>query len=291
MGQIKLFDRGVQVGDILYYNNSTGVKEWYRPVDVISGNVPSGRTSVGVCFHRDNAIAKVINKTSGGDLKYKTSRTADGTVSSSYKKKTGLVTKYCGLLNIDRGYNYWSTNGITPTANIPIINGANEEPVNESSFNTSEYCKLLRQTYCDYRTYLTENYGIKYPQTYGCFGLEDGKTITYTYNDSALPGFQHCAGIKYQINSTDIDGIGTGDWWMPGVKEAVELMKDATLAKVNASLTLLSEETVSNGALRWFAQKSSAGYAWLFHGTYGTLRNYHVDNGFTVQAVTSFSVI
>lgn len=289
MSVIKLFDRGVQVGDILTYNNSTGVKTWFRPSECISG-VPSGYTSVGVCFHRDNALAKVINKTSGGSLQYKTSNTADGTANSTYKKKTGLVTNYQGLLNIDRGYAYWSTRGITPTADVPIINGANDDPVNESSFNASSYCKLLRQTYNDYRTYLTENYGIKYPQTYGCFGLPDGKTITYAYNDSVHPAFQHCAGVKYQINSTDIDGIGAGDWWMPGVKEGVELMKDVTLAKVNASLTLISGATVSDDSTRWFAQRCSDSSAWIFGGGSGALFDRNFTSAFSVQAVTLFNV-
>ena len=289
MAVIKLFDRGVAVGDILAYDSS-GNKVWFRPSECLSG-VPSGYTAVGVCFHRDNAIAKVINKTSGGNLQYKTSDTVDGVSNSTYKKKTGLVTNYRGLLNIDRGYTYWSTNGITPTANIPIINGTNDNPVKETEFKSSPYCKLLRQTYGDYKTYLTENYGIKYPQTYGCFGLPDGKTITYTYNDSAHPGFQYCAGVRYQINSTDIDGIGAGDWWMPGVKEGVELMQDVTLAKVNASLTLISGATVNNGSHRWFAQRCSDSSAWIFSGVSGGLLylNY-CTTAFSVQAVTSFNV-
>lgn len=288
MAVIKLNDRGVAVGDILVYN-ADGIKSWLRPVDCISG-VPSGYTAVGVCFHRDNDIAKVIHKT-GNAFKYKTENTADtwsdGNTyqNNECKKKTGLVTGLRGIMNIDRGYAYCKTNGVTPTENVPIINGKNDLPVNESSFNTSIYCKLLRQTYCDYRSYLKDNYGIKYPQTYGCFGLPDGKATTYQFNDSSHPAFQHCAGVSYPS-----DGIYAGDWWLPGVKEGVELMKDDTLAVVNKSLELISVNKVSNSAHWLFAQRYDSTKAWTFNGNRGTLASGSCTNGLSVRAVTLMHV-
>lgn len=288
MAVIKLNDRGVAVGDILVYN-ADGIKSWLRLVDCISG-VPSGYTAVGVCFHRDNDIAKVIHKTGGGSLKYKTENTADtwsdGNTyqKSAYKKKTGLVTYARGIMNIDRGYANWKTNGDTPTENVPIINGRNDKPVNESSFNTSSYCKLLRQTYCDYRSYLKDNYGIKYPQTYGCFGLPDGKATTYQFNDSSHPAFQHCAGVSYPS-----DGIYAGDWWLPGVKEGMELMKDETLAVVNKSLALIGSR-VDIGYPYWFAQRNNSTKAWFFSGTSGYLASSNCTNVLLAQAVTLMHV-
>jgi hypothetical protein len=288
MAVIKLNDRGVAVGDILVYN-ADGIKSWLRPVDCISG-VPSGYTAVGVCFHRDNDIAKVIHK-SGGALKYKTEPNADTWSDGNkyqniaYKKKTGLVTNKRGIMNIDNGYEYWKTSGGTPTENVPIINGPDDNPVNESSFNTSSYCKLLRQTYCDYRSYLKDNYGVKYPQTYGCFGLPDGKATTYQFNDSSHPAFQHCAGVSYPS-----DGIYAGDWWLPGVKEGVELMKDETLAVVNKSLALISGNQVSNSSNRWFAQKYSSTNAWGFGGNSSILLGIKCTSEVQVQVVTLMHV-
>ena len=77
---------------------------------------------------------------------------------------------------------------------------------------------------------------------------------------------------------------------MPGVKEGVELMQDVTLAKVNASLTLISGATVSNGSLRWFAQRYNVSYAWVFSGNDGALYRSYCTGAFSVQAVTSFNV-
>ena len=298
MGLIKVFDRGVAVGDILYldYNKK---KLFARPSEVaflpssgtytqtlngVSTTYTAPFTSVGVVVHVDGRKVYVINKTSGGALQYKTSNTADGTASNVYYRKDGSIAYYRGIMNTTRGVAYWGSNGRTPTANETVPAATNSDPVNRTAFETRsetrDYCKILRQTYGNYENYIGEGMGVKFPQEYGCFGLADAKTITYTYNNSEHPAFQYCASVTYGI-----DGLAAGDWYMPGVYEGTAFMRDAVLAKVNASLTKISGATISNSASRWFAQRFSAAYAWIFNGYYGTLYYYNCTGTYQVQAI------
>ena len=82
-----------------------------------------------------------------------------------------------------------------------------------------------------------------------------------------------------------VDGIGAGDWYLPGVYEGTALMRDAVLEKVNASMALISGASISNGSGRWFAQRCSAGGAWFFGGGSGGLNGDSVAYEYTVQAV------
>ena len=301
MAVIKVFDRGAAVGDILYLDSSTNKKKLFARPSEVSSLPTSGTytqvmngvsitytapfTPVGVVFHVDGRKVYVINKTSGGSLQYKTSNTADGEASNGYYKKSGATTNYYGFMNVARAVAYYASNGRTPTANEAIVQNGNVAPVNRSSFETSSYCKLLRSTYASYESYISENCGVKFPQSAGCFSLPDGKTITYEYNDANHPGFQHCAGVDYGE-----DGVSAGDWYMPGVYEGTALMRDAVLSKVNASMRLINGAEISNGTHRWFAQRYNATDAWLFSGNYGNLINNHCTYAFTVQAVVLLEV-
>ena len=296
MAVIKVFDRGVAVGDILFLD-ANGKKLFLRASEVpqttnltqkmngVSISYTAPYTSVGVVFHVDGRKVYVINKTSGGSLKYKTENTADGAANSTYLKKNGQVTNYRGMMNIARAVSYWSTNGSTPTADVPLVVGINDNPATRTAFETSAYCKLLRQTYASYESYMSENFGVKFPQEYGCFSLPSGKTITYTYNDANHPAFQHCAGVDYGV-----DGLGAGDWYLPGVYEGTALMRDAVLDKVNTSMNKIGGATISNGSHRWFAQRYDSTHAWFFNGDYGILVNGYCTNGRTGQAVVLLEV-
>ena len=298
MAVIKVFDRGVAVGDVLFLDSSTPKKKLFlrasevpqsanltQKLNGVSISYTAPYTAVGVVFHVDGRKVYVINKTSGGSLKYKTSNTADGTANSAYLKKNGQVTNYRGMMNIARAVSYWSTNGSTPTADVPLVVGTNDNPVTRTAFETSAYCKLLRQTYASYESYMSENFGVKFPQEYGCFSLPSGKTITYTYNDANHPAFQHCAGVNYGV-----DGLGAGDWYLPGVYEGTALMRDAVLEKVNASMALISGASISNGSHRWFAQRYNSENACIFYGNNGNLYYITCTYEFTVQAVALLEV-
>ena len=310
---IKVFDRGVAVGDVLYLDGSTNKKMLFaRPAEVdflpssgtytqtlkgVSTTYTAPFTSVGVVFHVDGRKVYVINKTSGGALQYKTERTADGEALSYYYKKSGGVTLNRGILNVAKGADYWATNGYTPTEDEPLIVDINnyaslgrtsddvDKPVTRAAFETNTHCKLLRQTYGNYENYISENCGVKFPQEYGCFSLPSGKVITYQYNNSEHPAFQHCAGVTYYV-----DGLAAGDWYLPGVYEGTALMRDAVLAKVNASMDKISGAKILNNAHRWFAQRYGAAYAWNFNGTSGTLSNPSCTYTFQVQAIVLLEI-
>lgn len=274
MAVIKVFDRLPNVGDALFL--VSGVKTWVR----YSESAPSGGTFVGVVFHRDGHKVYTLEKTAVS-RKYKTENTADGTASDNYLRKDGSVANYRGIMNTARGVAYWGSNGRTPSANETIPSSNNSDPVNRTAFETSSYCKLLRQTYASYEAYIGEGMGVKFPQERGCFSLPSGKTITYQYNDSAHPAFQYCAAIDYSV-----DGLSAGDWYLPGVYEGTALMRDRVLTKVAATMTKFGGAVPNNSASRWFAQRYSATDAWFFSGGNGTLDNHPCTDEYAVQAVS-----
>jgi len=287
---IKVFDRGVIVGDALFLdNNSPKRKVFLRYSELDS--VPSGYTFVGVVFNVKNNVAKILNKTAV-NTKYALLGYSDGMATSSeYKKKTGAVTNYRGIMNVARGVAYWATNGRTPTANVPIVEDGNNNPVSRASFESDTYCTTLRSTYANYESYIKENYGVMYPQNYGCFNLPDSKTLQATYatqmdgSNPKYPAFYHCYNINY--NS---DGLNTGQWFLPNVWDGCELMRDDVLAKVAATMTKLGGSVPNNSTYRWFAQRYGTSHAWFFSGNGGVLDGYAVTDEFCVQAVTLLTV-
>lgn len=276
MATIKVFDRLPNVGDALFL--VSGVKTWVR----YSESAPSGGTFVGAVFHRDGHKVYILDKTSTSK-KYKTENTSDGSqyTNSEYYRKDGSNANSRGIMNTARGVAYWSTNGRTPTQNETIPASANSDPVTKAAFDSSAYCKILRQTYASYDAYIGEGMGVKFPQEYGCFGLPDGKTITYALNDSAHPAFQYCAGVTYSV-----DGLAAGDWYLPGVYEGTALMRDKVLSKVAATMTKFGGTAPTNSSGRWFAQRSNSSDAWNFYGGSGNLINGTCANERTVQAVS-----
>jgi hypothetical protein len=278
MAVIKVFDRLPNVGDALFL--VSGVKTWVR----YSESAPSGGTFVSTVLHRDGHEVYILDKTAV-NLQYKTENTADGASNNTYLRKDGSIANYRGIMNTARGVAYWGSNGRTPSANEPVPATTNSDPVNRTAFETSEYCKLLRQTYASYESYIGEGMGVKFPQEYGCFGLPSGKVITYQYNDAEHPGFQHCAAVDYGV-----DGIAAGDWYMPGVYEGTALMRDRVLTKVAATMTKFGGAVPDNSSYRWFAQRCSGKGAWFFSGGSGTLYGNGCASTRLVQAVARLTV-
>ena len=285
MAVIKVFDRLPSVGDALFL--VSGVKTWVR----YSESAPSGGTFVGTVFHRDGHKVYIIDKNAVKKM-YKTENTADGTSNNQYLRKDGSKCTWQGVINVSRGVTYWSTSGRTPESNETIPAADNSNPVTRTAFESSQYCSLLRKTYASYESYIGEGMAVKFPQEYGCFSLPDGKTITYTYNDSAHPGFQYCAGVTYNV-----DGLAAGDWYMPGVYEGTALMRKNVLAKVNPTMTKFGGTVISDNsvwpvpsgldnAYRWFAQRCNSEGAWNFSGYCGSLSPGTCTGEFTVQAVS-----
>jgi len=280
MAVIKVFDRLPNVGDALFLVSN--VITWVRYAE----SAPSGGTFVGVVFHRNGHDVYILNKTSAYK-KYKTEATTDGDAytNSEYYRNDGSKANTRGMMNIERASAYWSTHGRTPSANETIPAAANANPVTKTAFESSAYCKILRQTYASYEAYLDAGLGVKFPQEYGCFGLPNGKTITYALNNSAHPAFQYCAGITYNV-----DGLAAGDWYLPGVYEGTALMRDKVLSKVAATMTKFGGTAPTNSSYRWFAQRCYTANAWLFDGNNGCLTNSAVTNEIVAQAVAVLKV-
>ena len=198
------------------------------------------------------------------------------------------------IMNDARGAAYYSTNGSTPSANVPL--NAAGTIVKKAAFDSSPYCQLLRDTYGTYQNYIHEEYHVVYPQHLGAFSLPDGATMADKYARMTAP--TKAGGEKYKFpalyygynKSFGVDGLDFGDWHLPGVLEGCYLMADATLAALAPSISKMGTTTIDNSTSRWFAQRSDVNYAWLFNGTYGTLGTVSVYNAYRCQAVALLEI-
>lgn len=288
-GVIRLFDRGPVVGDAVYVDLQVGSNSavyLFRYSDVVSGNVPTARYGfVGVVFNVFRGVAKILHK-DAVSLKYALGEYDDGMPTSDwYRRKNGGTTNYGGVMNVASGVTYWSANGITPTANVPVQASGNDI-VNSNSFYTSSYCADIRKKYADYRAYIKNNVMVAIPQHEGCFALPDSKTLQATYGDQMsgsdykYPAFHYCKNL-----TAGVDQLAAGQWFMPNVWDGSELMRDDVLAKVAATMTACGGSVPNNSTDRWFAQRTSRYNAWFFIGNGGKLHSHNVANAYTVQAV------
>lgn len=205
----------------------------------------------------------------------------DMPASALYKKLNGQTTNYQGLMSISRGATYFSTNGRTPTADIAVgSESGNTGPVNREAFNTSAFCTAIRNHYKTYEMYLYGEFGIPYPQKWGCFGLPHAKELTLKYALRTAPTKDGGTRYKfpamyYAYNTTyGIGGLNFGDWYLQGVHEGTQFMDDANLVLVNQTLTKMGKTVVSTGSHRWFAQRCSVSSALIFSGNDGYLGIY-----------------
>jgi hypothetical protein len=189
-------------------------------------------------------------------------------------------------MNVARGVAYWSTDGITPTANVPVQSNVNDI-INSNSFYNSEYCEDLRKKYANYEAYIKNNMMVMLPQHEGCFALPDSKTLQATYgelkdgsNNPKYPAFHYCKNLYFYPTQ-----LSQGQWFLPNVWDGAELMRDDVLAKVAATMTLCGGSAPNNSTTRWFAQRHSRNGAWIFYGNYGALYDTNVTYTYTVQAV------
>ena len=194
------------------------------------------------------------------------------------------------LMNITKGAAYYGTNGRTPTADVPLNAAAGI--VNKTSFNTSAYCALLRETYGTYENYAAKEYRVKVPQKLGAFGLPDGKAMTAKYGPMTAPTKDGGTKVKFPALNWPLgvgfnaDGMRQGDWHLWDVREGAIIMRDDTLAKINATRQKMGVTQISISTSRWFAERYTVNLAWVCYGTNGFLHSYGVDGGFQVGAVT-----
>ena len=289
MAIIKLFERGPMVGDAVYIESGGAGNypiRWFRYSEVVNGNVPSGYEFVGVIFNVNRNVAKILHK-NAVSLKYALEQYDDGMPTSDwYRRKNGGTTNNRGVMNAARGVAYWSTNGITPTANVPVQASGNDI-INSNSFYNSSYCEDLRKKYANYEAYIKDNMMVMLPQHEGCFNLPDSKTLQATYgelkdgsNNHKYPAFNYCKNLYFYPEQ-----LAKGQWFLPNVWDGAELMRDDVLAKVAATMTPCGGSAPNNSTTRWFAQRHSRYNAWAFDGTIGVLTSPSVTSTNAVQAV------
>ena len=179
------------------------------------------------------------------------------------------------IMNDARGAAYYATNGIVPAVDVPLNADAN--PVNKADFESSLYCKLLRDTYGTYQEYIHREYRLQYPQKLGVFSLPSGKELTVKYGTMTAPTKAGSTKYKYPAlyygynKSFGVVGLDFGDWYLPGVAEGAMLMRDETVAALEPSISKMGTTAINNSTTRWWAERCSVYSAWFFHGNYGIL--------------------
>ena len=198
------------------------------------------------------------------------------------------------IMNDARGAAYYGTNGATPSADVPL--NAAGTIVKKTDFDSSPYCKLLRDTYGTYQEYIHREYRLQYPQKLGVFSMPGGKELTAKYGPMTAP--TKAGGTKYKYpalyygynKSFGVDGLDFGDWYLPGVAEGAMLMRDETIADLAPSISKMGTTAINNSTTRWFAQRSDVNHAWLFNGNNGILSYNDVYLAGRAQAVALLEI-
>lgn len=198
------------------------------------------------------------------------------------------------IMNDARGATYFGTNGEEPSANVPLKSAGNI--VKRTAFETSPYCKALRDAYGTYQNYIHEEYHVVYPQHLGAFSLPDGAAMAEKYARMTAP--TKAGGEKYKFpalyygynKSFGVPGLDFGDWHLPGVLEGCYLMDDATLAALTPSISKMGTTAITNNTYRWFAERYGVSHAWIFYGPYGYLNYNNVYNSVRCQAVALLEI-
>ena len=198
------------------------------------------------------------------------------------------------IMNDARGAAYYGTNGATPSADVSL--NAADTIVKKSDFDSSPYCKLLRDTYGTYQEYIHREYRLQYPQKLGVFSLPSGKELTAKYGPMTAP--TKAGGTKYKFptlyygynKSFGVGGLDFGDWYLPGVAEGAMLMRDETIAALAPSIGKMGTTAINNSTSRWVAQRSNVSSAWFFNGNGGFLGHTNVSYAYRCQAVALLEI-
>lgn len=209
----------------------------------------------------------------------------DMPASSVYLKSNGRTTNYRGIMNIAGGVAYWSANGRALTADVPVGSESGDtSPMSLSEYQTSPHASAIRAAYPTYENYLRGEFGIPFPQRFGCFALPDSRELTDKYGPMTAP--TRDGGTKAKFPALNWAYLLGGDNFLWGVSEGTLIMEDGNLSKINAVQTRMGKVNISVAAPRWFAQRSGVGSAWFFHATFRNLYSYYVSSAYEVGAVT-----
>ena len=201
------------------------------------------------------------------------------------------LTSDAHIMNDARGAAYYATNGRVPTENVPLK--AAGGILKKADFESSAYCKLLRDTYGTYQEYIKQEFHVVYPQQLGVHGLPSGKELMEKYGNATAP--TKAGGTLYKfpalhygttIGYTGCADMVEGKWWLPGVFEGCILMDDDNLAAIANAASKAGASVPNNSTDRWLALRHGVHSAWFFYGTYGHLTNYLVHHAGACRAVT-----
>lgn len=224
----------------------------------------------------------------GGTLTFAT--WGDMPANSSNGFRVNGLTSNQKIMNVARGAAYYGTNGRTPATNVQLNEA--ETIVTSAAFNNSAYCALLRETYGTYENYIAKEYLVEIPQKLGAFSLPDGKAMTDKYGPLTAPTKAGSTKAKFPALNWattvgfNADGMRKGDWHLCDVREGAIMMRDATLALINATRSKMGVTKINNGSYRWFAERYNVYHAWSFRGTHGSLNYGGVHGALQVGAVT-----
>ena len=207
--------------------------------------------------------------------------------SASVLKADGGNTTTRGVMNVSGAVVYWSTNGRTPTANVPAHISGDDNPVLRACFDDPDnaaygYCAALRSEYGTYENYIRECFKIDWPQRFSLFSdTFDAEALTKTYGNKTAP--TKGGAVKYKfpamrwalsVGHSDVPGVKPGEMYLWGAREGLLLNSDEGLAGLNSVQRKASKTQLNNATDRWFAQRYNVNFAWLFNGTnrmlYGT---------------------
>lgn len=218
---------------------------------------------------------------------------------SSIYRKNGISSSWGGA-NFPKFRSYYSTNGKTPTAQVPLTQA---DLVTLAAFKTSEYCDLLRGAYCadpanptdaDYDKYV-EGHMCLDPDMRGILAPEyrDGKANTYklvgvTFKRASdgervakYPAAEYCAAAAF----SGVKGLDQGDWFLPSQHEINEIIGPVSCPTPNSSaanadalnrgLKAINGSQVGNGSSIWASCRCSSSVAWFFGGNGGGANTYY----------------
>lgn len=208
--------------------------------------------------------------------------------SASILKVDGKTTTYRGVINVTGAVAYWSTNGRTPTAQVPAHISGNDDPVNKTAFEENQYCDLLRAEYENYTSYI-ESFRIHWPQRFSVFSETfDAAMLTKTYGNLTAPTKAGSTKYKFPalhwaltVGHVGVKGCEPGELNLWGADDGLTLFSDEGLRGLNSVQSKAGKTTLANSSSRWFAQRCSVNGAWYFNGKYRML--YYTSVCYTTQ--------
>lgn len=220
------------------------------------------------------------------------------------RRRNGYASYFAGC-HLKKLVEYYSTNGSTPTSNIPLHSGT---IVNRNAFENSEFCADLRAAYADYVAYMDGEHFIDRMSLYSSH-KRDGKTITAilanlkgtTVRGADEP--RYTAAFKaynYAVHidgfDDDVVGLGVGAWWLPDNMEMTDMMSPRRLNAadkdpdpVNDTLIEMGGSPIyGSGFYPWTSCEYSQHIAFIFYGNFGIVTNTNKYLTFPVRPVSAF---